>query len=389
MKNRNLVVVLLRVMACLILLGCGCFAALGQVVDFEPNPAAGVSVHGKFGGSIFGYDLDHNGTEGILSEVRELSDGKVLTAVETFDPKTGKILKVVEKLNETDDNFVTWGVVGNSVGLVEHEHDSGRFVGHRTFDTLNPLSSNKVTGHWTPHLKKDDILIGVSQSQGSPNNAVLAFENGGNDNTFVFGTNVAANTFGKTITLTDSNFAFNHFPVVALNSKKNQAVLGTGGGDPFGPPTMALVDLGTGKVSEFPGIGIGQVNGIAVDPATGIACTATSIDASVEFYDTRKKLGLLVEQLPNSNGNQLLSGGDVEFDPIHKLFFIEQYTSNGNINDPQPRIYVYDEKGNLKETISGLQRIPISPVFIALNPGTRSGFILVSPDLTQLQSFKY
>jgi hypothetical protein len=100
-------------------------------------------------------------------------------------------------------------------------------------------------------------------------------------------------------------------------------------------------------------------------------------------------LGLLVEQLPGSGGNEFLSGGDVEFDPVHKLFLVEQYTSTGNTNDPQPRIYVYDEKGNLRKTIGGLQRIPLSPVPIAINPGMRTGFIIVGPEGTQLQSFKY
>ena len=390
MKNGNLGAVLPRVIVSLALLCCGFGAALGQASDLQLNPSASsVIVRGKFGGSILGYDLDRNGTQGILSEVLVLPDGKVLTAVETFDPTTGKIIKVVEKRNETDDNFVTWGVVGESVGLVEHDHVIGGFVDHRTFDIMNPLGSNTITGHWTPPLRKDDIIIGVSQSQGSLNNAVLAFENGGNENTFVFGTSVAANTFGKTITLTDPNFVFNHAPVVTLDSTKGRAVLGTGGGDPFGPPTIALVNLATGRVSEFQGLGIGQVRGIAVDPLTGVACTATSIDASVEFYDTRKKIGFLVEQLPNSGGNEFLSGGDVEFDPIHKLFFVEQYTSNGNVNDPQPRVYVYDEKGSLKKAIHVPQRIPLSPVPIALNPSTRTGFIIVSPDLAQLQSFKY
>jgi hypothetical protein len=389
MTNKNRLDTLLFVIACLAVLCCATLAAAGQGYDFQSSPRAGVIVHSKFGGTIFGYDLDRNGNEGILSEVLELSDGKVLTAVETFDAKTGKIIKVVERLNETNDNYVTWGVAGKSVGLVERDHVKGGFVDHRTFDIINPLSSNQVSGHWTPSLKKDDIIVGVSQSQESPNNAVLAFENGGSENTFVFGSNVGANTFGKIITLTDPNFSFSNIPVVALDSKRNKAVLGTMGGDPFGPPTMALADLSIGKVSEFQGLGIGYVNGIAVDPATGIACTTTNIDASVEFYDTHKKLGLLVEHLPGSGGNEFLSGGDVEFDPVHKLFLVEQYTSTGNTNDPQPRIYVYDEKGNLRKTIGGLQRIPLSPVPIAINPGMRTGFIIVGPEGTQLQSFKY
>jgi hypothetical protein len=47
-----------------ILLILSCLAAFAQ--DFQPNPSAGagsVLVNSKFGGQIFGFDIDQNGTE--------------------------------------------------------------------------------------------------------------------------------------------------------------------------------------------------------------------------------------------------------------------------------------------------------------------------------------
>ena len=94
-------------------------SAIAQIVIERPaNP---VIVQSKFGGQIFGFDIDQNGTEGILSEALNLSNGNVLAAAETFDQKTGKILKVIAQ-TQTQDDFVTLGVVGASVGLVEYEH---------------------------------------------------------------------------------------------------------------------------------------------------------------------------------------------------------------------------------------------------------------------------
>jgi hypothetical protein len=99
----------------------------GEQVDASLPKAIGPGatiVHSKFGGQIFGFDIDQNGTEGVLSEAQDLGGQKVLAAVETFDQVTGKILKVVKKL-ETKDDFLTLGIVGTSVGLVEREHVQG------------------------------------------------------------------------------------------------------------------------------------------------------------------------------------------------------------------------------------------------------------------------
>ena len=106
----------------------GTFAVMMMsiLVLMRPMPAAGQNqpvgpgttlVQSKFGGQIFGFDIDQNGTEGVLSESQLLSNGNVLAAVETFDQKTGKILKVVSKM-ETQDDFLTLGIAGDRKSVV-------------------------------------------------------------------------------------------------------------------------------------------------------------------------------------------------------------------------------------------------------------------------------
>jgi hypothetical protein len=279
--------------------------------------------------------------------------------------------------------------------VVEREHVKGIYVVKRIYDVLNPLGSNKFTGTWTPPLASNDIILGASRNQSSTTTAVLAFENGGNDSTFVFGSDIGANTSGPLITLTDPVFLFSDAPVVAYDSKTNQAVVVASTGAVGGPPPVfALVDLATGKVSEFNGLPgpppfrAGTVNGIAVDSDDGIACTTTELDFNVEFYNLKKKSGFEVT-LPGAT-SQLQSGSDVEFDPVHKLFFVAQSLSS---TGPGSSIQVYDTKGNLVESLNGFSfSNAFNVVFthIALNPSNRTGYV-DGPDsgVTEIQSFTY
>jgi hypothetical protein len=79
------------------------FSALDAQTSVPVGPGSTL-VHSQFGGQIFGFDIDQNGTEGVLSEAQDIAGGKVLAAVETFDQATGKILKVVRKI-ETKGRF--------------------------------------------------------------------------------------------------------------------------------------------------------------------------------------------------------------------------------------------------------------------------------------------
>ena len=340
-----------------------------------------VIVHSKFGGQIFGFDVDQNGTEGVLTE----AGGSVNAAVETFDQKTGKILKVVTKTTSQDD-FIGLGVFGNSVGLIEREHVISLFHVKRTFHVLNPLSSNKFTGSWTPPLGTTHLITSIdgsiSRIQGSPKIVAWAADNSGQFIPWVFESNIDKNTFGPIVKITDSTNFGSVVSPVAFDSRTNQALIG-GGTGAFGTnPTIGVVDLTKGAFTEFTGIGLGFVNGIAVDSADGIFCTATEDDASVEFYNLKTKTGFVVV-LPGSNGQQFLSGWDVEFDPVHKLFLISQPNSSTGTGSS---VYVYDTKGNLKNTINGLAFG--SPMRIALHPKTRTAYVN-GPIGNEIQSVAY
>ena len=338
-----------------------------------------VMVQSKYGGEIFGFDIDQNGTEGLLTEA--MLGGTNLAAVETFDQATGKILKVVQKLTTADD-FIAWGIVGTSVGLVEHEHVKGIYVSSRSYKVLNPLSKNKYTGTWKPPIGKKHIITEVSRTQGTPEAAVFAQDNSGNFIPYVFESNVAQDTFGPVVKITDSYNFGSVPPPIAFDTATNQVIMGGGDGCFGCLPVIGLVDAVKGTFSEFTGFGFGFVNGIAVDSADGIFVTTTEDDAGVEFYDLAQQSGFEVT-LPGSGGQQYYSGGDVEFDSINKLFFVaQQYSSTASSGSA---IYVYDTQGNLLETMNGFSFAVTQ--HIALNPSNRSGF--VDFPFTELQSFTY
>src|SRR5215469_4457104 len=129
--------------------------------DTRVQTFANVIVTPYFGGQILGYDIDPTGSEGVLSEVVNLSNGNVLAATETFYQPSGQIVSVVAK-TETQDVFVTQGVLGK-VGLVRYQHN-----GQNSYLTMSPVANNKITGKWTPPIKPNYQLGAISANQGSP-----------------------------------------------------------------------------------------------------------------------------------------------------------------------------------------------------------------------------
>ncbi len=386
-----------RVSFCLALLILCSIVALAQTNGREADPPSGptgILVHSQFGGQIFGFDIDQNGTEGILAEAKSLANGNVLAAVETFDQATGDILHVVQltQPNHAQDDFITMGVVGNSVGLFEHEIVGHEFVSSRVFSVLNPLSGNRITGDWTPPIGTQHIIMptGVSRSQGVPNVAVFAYDNSDNFIPYVFSSNVANNTFGPVVHITDATNFGSVPPPIAYDSVTNQAVLGGGTGAFDTRPVIGVVGLTAGTFTEFEGIGFGFVNGIAMDSADGIFCTDTEDDASVEFYNLSTQTGFTVV-LPGSGEQQQFSGADVEFDSVNKLFLIAQPDSSSTPSGSS--IYVYDIHGNLQETINGFSfsnTFNIVPMHIALHPSLRSGYVDgPNSGVTEIQAFTY
>ena len=358
----------------------------------NPNAEAGdVIVRGKLGGLIFGFEVDPNGTEGPLCEAVSNSDGTVSARVETFSQATGRIIRVLDS-SESQDDFIAWGVAG-SVGLIEHEHVRGLFNIKRTFSTINPLPDNMINGRWTPPLDRKQIVNQVKPAlDGTPNVAVYALSVSTNVSPVVFSSNLADNTFGPLIDITDPDFTQEAPPVIAFDLIGNQAILGHDKPSPFIlPPVIGFVDLATGSFVKRTGLGLGVINGIAVDSEDGVLCTDTSFDSTVQFYTLSDFTSISVFLPGHDPQNSTASGGDIEFDPINKLFLVAQAFSNGQL-DHGSSIHVYDLMGNLVESIDGLNfqgGDNVFPVHITLNPNRRIGFVN-GPDLTTaIQSFSY
>jgi len=367
------------------LLGLSCLAAAQTLPARHIGPGK-ILVKSKFGGPIFGYDIDRNGTEGILNEWQQLQNGNVLSGVEIFDQKTGKIVKVLNKTDDQTDQFEVLGVFDGGVGLVEHDRaDSQGFIVKRMYDVVNPLSANKYTGEWKPpHFNKNFIVTWVSVNQETSTTAFLVLDNlGANAKNYVIGSDIPKNTFGPLVKLTEPDLEPYNFPAIAIDTKTNTAVVAQAASCTFGcNPEVALVDLVSGKASYFTGVGLGLVGGIAVDSEDGIAATTTGSDGSIEFYDLKTQSGFTV-LLPGAQG-PIQSGTDVEFDPVHKLFLVGQPFGPNN----DSFIQVYDPKANLIESVNfgGGGNTGLSFSYIALRPAQRSGFVNTPEGL---RSFTY
>jgi hypothetical protein len=364
----------------------------GSQLASLPQPAAGsVIVHGRFHGDIFGFDVDPVGSTGLLAEAVSNRDGTIHSAIETFDQTTGEVLDVLaEKVSQ--DDFVALGVFGLSTGLVENEHVESLFHVRRRFRTVD-LARNRIDARWTPPLDRFHIVNQVkASSAGNAEVAVYAVDVSTAATPIVFSSNLSTNTFGPVIPITDPVFTTEAPPVIAFDDVRNQVILGHDFPSPFiEPPRIGFANLTTGEFSEFEGVGLGVINGIAVDTEDGVLCTDTSFDSGVQFYDLHTLKGTNVLLPGAAQDNSTASGADIAFDPVNKLFLVAQTFANGSLNDGSA-IQVYDIAGNFVETIEGLNfqgGFNAFPTHISLHPALRTGFVN-GPDLTKsLQSFSY
>ena len=355
----------------------------------QAAPGAGgpgeVVVHTALGGFILGYDVDPGGTEGLLSEALTREDGRHDIAVEAFDQRTGEIVAVLRQEDDSRNGFATLGIFGHA-GLTEFEHARTLFVDRRRYLLSDPVDANRFTGEWTPPFDgPEDIIAQAVASPGSGTALFLGFRNTAADfHSYLFTSDVGANTFGPVIRLEDKVFDWNLSPVAAFDAGAGRAVVGGSFGCYRCPIEIGLVDLASGAQSRFRGLGTGFVNGIAVDPRTHVVATTSEDDFSVEFYDlandTRRRV-----RLPGAT-SQAQSGGAVAVDALHGLFLVGQEFSSTAPSGSS--IHVFDEHGDLVESLDGFS-LPASPATMALDPARRRGYVIVTPALTTLQSFTY
>lgn len=335
-------------------------------------------------GQIYGFDIDQNGSDGVLATASN---------VETFDESSGKITGSFPKKLPRGTSYGADGILTGDLGLItRYVVPKNSIYAKRYYNVMNPVTAGKFTGKWTPPIK--DIQVEqAGPNQSSSTTAIFAIELKNQDIPDLIVSNVAKNTFGKVIHLNPSSFSLGDQPQMAQDTTTNQAVFASSpdGGRVGGlPPVNLLVDMKTGKQIEFNGLnngyyGAGFVNGLAVDSNTDIAATDTELNAQVEFYDLAKQTGTAVQLPCSGSTSQILSGSGIANDPINGLFLVteEYYCSQSQGS----AIVVYDESGNLVETITGFGFYVGEPAPV-LNPSQRMGWVF-GPQVNQLQQFYY
>jgi hypothetical protein len=348
-------------------------------------------------GQIFGFDVNQNGNDGVVAS---LSGNQI--SVQTFDATTGKITKTVGAKTgrpvAKGDDYLVDGIFKGDVALIDFEKAGipGQTPAHDLYHIMNPVTGQKLNGRWKPPLN----LFHTEQwavNQSTSTTVVFGYQRKGSDSTSLIVADITKHTSGKAIALDQNQFSLSMGPQLAQDTVNNLAVMATspsGGGAGGPPPKIATIGLKSGKMIEFggascPGLpGCGSANGIAYDSATGIACTTTELDGGVEFYDVSKQTGFRVS-MPNGGG-QSFAGSYVISDPVHQLFLIAQQFSSTSQSGSS--VQVYDENGNLVESIDGFNFTDagflVIPVRIAINPGARTGWVN-GPNDNQLQQFSY
>ena len=334
-------------------------------------------------GQIFGFDIDRSGNDGALA---------TSTNVETFDQDSGAIRKTFPKSPQSGTSYNFDAIVTGDVGLVTRDvMPTGSPFAKRLYNLMDPIKG-RFTGKWTPPVKDIEVeAAGPNQTTGMT--AIFAIELEKNDIPDLFESNVAKNEFGKVFHLDPKTFSLGDLPQLAQDTATNEAVIATspdGGRVQGAAPINVLVDLTTGKQTQFIGLnngefGAGFVNGLAVDSSTGIAATTTELNAQVEFYDLAQQTGVAAQLPCTGDTSQGNSGAGIASDQMNGLFLV---TDPSYCNGSQgSAIVVYDEKANLVETITGF-KFALGEPAPAINPGKRMGWAF-GPGFNQLQQFFY
>jgi len=352
----------------------------------------GPVVQTALGGSIFGWDINENGTDGVLAESVTSQQFLSLSAIETFDQSTGAITKLVAKQKSVTGKhqLVVAAVLANDVGLIDDErvHPRGR---EDVFDLMSPVTGGVFTGTWTPPNMRDVIIQSVADQQTDPLVAIMVDDYKVKDRSGVpelLVSDVAKNTVKFLLKFPPGQVWYGP-QIVAQDTKTHEAVIGA---QAFASnlPDFVVFDLVHGTASTFPDVknGFGPFEGIAIDSTTDMMCTTTGVDYSVEFYNLRTHAGIS-EPLPGAGG-ELQAGAAIAADPVNHLFLVTQPSSSVSPSGGST-IFVYGENGTLEEVINGFSfSNTASAVFerVEVNASQRVGFVN-GLNTNELQSFTY
>lgn len=353
----------------------------------------------RFGGEIFGWDIDQSGNDGLLTET-VINGVSFLNATETFDQSTGTIVKVVRKKLRDNANVepVAEAIAGSDVGVIDVETALARRGVERDdhFDVLNPVSENKITGRSAPPRRLGVIPSYVTDNQASPSQLMTAFYfRSGESRAALYTYDASQNTWSHRIEFPQSDlFSSLTVTYASVDSATGEGVIGYLKRDGYSPresPTFDVVDATTGKhLRTFNGLGYGFINGMAIDPTTDVLCTTTFGDMDVEFYHLATGKGKAVQIPVLFGGGALTQGAFVAADAMHHLFLVAQLNSTLSPSGGSS-VLVYNEKGKLVEYINGFDFLNQNSVVVprvAVNPANRSGYVN-GPNPDELQEFSY
>jgi hypothetical protein len=364
----------------------------------RPGGQAGLGavLTSKDGGQIFGFDLNRNGNDGVLAEAQTVNgNGDELVSVEVFNQNTGKIKKQFARYQGQRNEYGVDGIFAGDVALLTHfVRPPGEIFAKRKYQVMNPVTAKMFTGKWTPPIKDIDVRqAGVNQETAA--SVLFAIELKKQDNPVLIVSDIASNTFSNIIPLDPARFGLANGPVLSqyTGTKAVIAFSPDGGAVGGAAPLNAIVDLESGSVTTFSGFNngafhAGYVNGLAVDPTTGIGATTTELNSQVEFYDMGARTKLNFVQLPcTDNTDQLNSGAGIAVDPVNHLFLVtDPLYCDGSQGSA---VVVYDEAGNLIESITGFN-FPVGEPAPVINPSKRMGWAFGGPGgFNQLQQFFY
>jgi hypothetical protein len=359
----------------------------------------GPVVTSAFGGQIFGWDMNQNGNDGLLTET--VLGSSVINAIETFDESTGEITKVVQKVQRINANVepVVDAVAGDDVGIIDVERDfvvGSRIKRDDHFDIMSPVSGNKITGKSHPPHPFGVVPNFVTNNQASSSQIMMAMypDKRGTDEVGMYTYDTAKNVWDRRFDFPRRFLLQNGFPnYAAVDATTNEAVVGylmRSRYNPHESATFYVMDAATGKhVRSFYGVGFGLPNGMAIDPTTDTMCTTTTGDTDVEFYKLSTGKGKAVQIPILYSKGPLTNGAAVAADPIHHLFLVAQLDST--FSPSGSTVIVYDEHGKLVEYINGFNffnQFSVVVPHLAVNPSNRTGYVN-GPNLNQLQEFTY
>jgi hypothetical protein len=275
-------------------------------------------------------------------------------------------------------------VLANDVGLIDDERHYGKYTRRDIFYLMAPVSKKRITGTWTRPPGRNFLINDIADQQSNPI-AVMAttildgviskpptFE--------VVVTDVAANKILRTLYAPKGD-GVNYPYFVAEDTSTQHAYVPAAN---YHSQTVFIdYDIRSGRTSNkfVAPPGSGPVAGIAIDSGSHMMCTTTGSTYSVQMYDLKTHQQTFVGQIPNSGGEGQ-AGSSIAADPINHLFVVSQPNSLQGGSE----IYVYDEQGNVVESLSGFAFGPLSG--LQLVAGIRSGYV-AGPGANQLESFTY